>query len=534
MDAANWRLRPGGMSVMMLRFACFLAAIAGAASPAAAEWSRAVTPHFVIYSDQPADQLRSYATRLESFDQAVRFARGVDDPLPTPANKLTIYAVRDLPTIQRIYGSGGVGGFYIPLAGYSVAFVPLDTAPATRVEVTAENVFFHEYAHHLMYQNLNAALPLWLSEGFAEFFSTAKFEPDGSVGLGAPALHRAEILLANLMAPLPIETMVGGNWKQLRHHYLEEVYGRGWLLTHYLTFNAPRKGQLERYVAGIQQGKPALASAREAFGDLKRLEIELKRYVRSTSFPYIKVPASRFKPGSVSIETLTPGEAAYVEVLMKSRSGVSDEEAQRLVPRARLIAARYPNDASVQAWLAEAEIDAKNYDLGIAAANRALALKPRSIDALLQKGRAFIRRAEEEESYKPDWTAVRQIFVAANRIDPDDPRALIGFYQSYDEAGLKPTSSAVEGLLYAFELAPQDRTLRWMVMRELVSQGRGPEAASAIKPLAYAPHGGKAAEGAQAVLELIEAGDLGGAGRKIAAIEAEEKAEEDKRKKKRG
>jgi tetratricopeptide (TPR) repeat protein len=441
--------------------------------------------------------------------------------------------VRDLPTVERIYGGRGVAGFYIPMAGYTVAFVPLETAPATRLELSAENVFFHEYAHHLMYQNLNAAMPLWLSEGFAEFFSTAKFEPDGSVGLGAPALHRADVLLANLMAPLPIEVMLGGNWKQLRHHYLEEVYGRGWLLTHYLTFNTQRKGQLERYLAGIQEGKPALTSAREAFGDLNRLESELKRYVRSKSFPYIKVPPSNFKVGSVSIETLTPGEAAYIEVLMKSRSGVTDEEAQKLVPHARLIAARFPNDASVQAWLAEAEIDAKHYDLGIAAANRALALNPRSMDALLQKGRAYIRRAEEEKTYKPDWNAVRQIYITANRTDPDDPRALIGFYQSYNEAGLKATNSAVEGLLYAFELAPQDRTLRWMVMSELVSQGRGPEAAAAIKPFAYAPHGGKAAERAQTVLDLIEARDLAGANKKIAEVEAEEKAEEEKRKKKR-
>lgn len=519
---------------MLLRYSFLISAIAGAASPAPAEWSRAVTPHFVIYSDQPADQLRSYATRLESFDQAVRYARGVDDPLPAPANKLTIYAVRDIPTIQRIYGSGGVGGFYIPWAGYSVAFVPLNTAPATRLDVSAENVFLHEYAHHLMYQNLNATLPLWLSEGFAEFFSTAKFEKDGSVGLGAPAVHRTEVLFAKLSSPLPIEIMLGGNWKQLRHYYLEEIYGRGWLLTHYLTFNAPRKGQLERYVAGIQQGKPALQAAREAFGDLKRLDNELKNYVRSMRFPYVTVPLSKFKPGSVSLESLTAGEAAYIEVLMKSRSGVTDREAERLIPRARLIASRYPNDASVQAWLAEAEIDAKNYDLGIAAADRALALKPHSIDALLQKGRAFVRRAEEEEAFKPDWNAVRQIFASANRIDPEDPRALIGFYQSYDEAGLKPTKNAVEGLVYAFELAPHDRTLRWMVMKEFVSQGRGPEAARAIKPFAYAPHGGKAAERAQTVLELIEARDLPGAGKKIAEIEAEEKAEADKRKKKRG
>ena len=33
-------------------------------------------------------------------------------------------------------------------------------------------VVFHEYAHYLIHRNLDAAPPMWLDEGLAEFFST--------------------------------------------------------------------------------------------------------------------------------------------------------------------------------------------------------------------------------------------------------------------------------------------------------------------------------------------------------------------------
>ena len=41
---------------------------------------------------------------------------------------------------------------------------------------------------------------------------------------------------------------------------------------------------------------------------------------------------------------------------------MTEEEARQLVQRARPVAARYPDNATVQTWLAEMEYDAKNYD----------------------------------------------------------------------------------------------------------------------------------------------------------------------------
>lgn len=513
--------------------AAIAAALLMVGAPAEAEWHKAVTNHFVIYSDQSPQQLQAYAAKLERFDQAVRFARRQQDMLPSPANKLTVYAVEDLATVQRLYGGGGVGGFYINRAGASVTFVPLRTNPGSRLDISPDAVFFHEYAHHLMYQDLRAALPLWLIEGFAEFYSTAKVEQDGSVALGAPATHRAEILLAKLSAPMPIDRMLDGNLKALRSYYLAEIYGRGWLLVHYLTFNPERRGQLEKYVAGIQTGKRGLDAARDAFGDLNRLNGELRDYVRSTRFPYVSVPAANLNPGPVQVRSLTPGEKAFVEVHMRSRRGVDDEEAAELVPIARRAAAGFASDPFVQAGLAEAEFDAGNFDEALAAADRALAADPRSIDALTYKGMALAAKAEKAAPAQADWKSIRAWFLKANKLDPENPIPLVKFYESFAQEGIGPTANAAEGLLYALALAPHDNDVRKLVVRELVAQKRATDAAKALRPLAYAPHGGKSVERAQAILEKLESNDLTGATKAIEEAEKAEKEEEEKAKKKR-
>jgi len=48
-------------------------------SAASAAWQKASTKHFIIYADAKPEWLRSYAEKLERFDQAVRYARRMED-----------------------------------------------------------------------------------------------------------------------------------------------------------------------------------------------------------------------------------------------------------------------------------------------------------------------------------------------------------------------------------------------------------------------------------------------------------------------
>ena len=92
--------------------------------------------------------------------------------------------------------------------------------------------------------------------------STAKFERDGSVGLGLPAHHRAYGLMEG--NNLPFEVLLANQIGKVTLEQRKSIYGRGWLLTHYLTFDPARKGQLQTYVQAIAKGQEPLGATRSA------------------------------------------------------------------------------------------------------------------------------------------------------------------------------------------------------------------------------------------------------------------------------
>lgn len=482
------------------------------ASCADAAWYRASSPHFTIYSDQTPDQLRVYATKLERFDQAVRFVRSSGAFVPDPANRLTVFVVKDVEAIRRLYGQpeSSVAGFFTPRAEGSVAFVPLALQRDTKVDLDAETVFFHEYAHQLLYERLDAAYPLWLVEGFAEFYSTAKVETDGSVRIGDPALHRADMLIGN-WTPLPLEIMLAPKPGKIDSLRFFQTYARGWLLTHYLTFEPKRRGQLDRYVAAIQEGTPALDAAREAFGNLTKLDNELASYMRSMHFPVLEIPATKIPIGHVDVVALSPGHDAMMSVVLRSARGVDQRSAIAVAAEARRIAASYSSDPDVQLALAEAEFDDGKYGAAEAAADHALKVRPLFGDAMLYKGRAMMAMALKTKDTRVDWHAIRRQFLAANRLDPDDPEPLILFADSLAAAGEPLSANAAEGLVYAYQLAPQDMGLRWRAAAALLQLGRDKEARSALGPIAFNPHGKTSRERAIAVLAKLTGNDRVGA-----------------------
>ena len=457
---------------------------------ASAQWYEAKSRHFIIYSDQKEDELKTYATRLERYDQAVRKARGTPDPELTDANRLKVYVLRDQQAVGEMAGGAGVAGFYLPRASGPLAFVHRGKASRDKWDLDAETVFFHEYMHHLMLTELGStALPIWMIEGYAEFFATAELLPDGGVRFGAVPTYRATTLFDAdaYNVNLSIEEMVGGKMQDYDQFEFVSLYGKGWLLAHYMTFEPSRRGQITRYVDGIQRGEPPLQSAKASFGDLKQLERELQRYLNRKTISSVTVPASDINVGPITLRMLTPAEVQALPVIMRSERGVTKSTAGLVARDARRIAERFPNDATVQAALAEAELDAKNTAAAIAAADRAIAADPKNSKALIFRGRAMMEAAKADPA-KADWKAIRSFFVRANRLDARDPEPLMLFYQTFKESGQPATTSAIDGLFYAHELYPQDSSLRATVVRQLVIDGKLDAARKAYGPIAFNPH----------------------------------------------
>ena len=479
------------------------ALILAGAAPARAEWHKASSRHFIIYSDSRPDELSEFASRLERFDKAVRVARSMGDPEVGDGNRLTVFVVRDTGAVRALMSgpSSGTFGFYKPRASGSVAVVPASTR---RSALDADTVFFHEYAHHLMLADTKTPMPSWLIEGFAEFMSTARVKPDGSVDLGLPANHRAANLLSPRAYQMPLEDLLSGKPAKPGGERAS-LYARGWLLTHYLTFAPQRRGQLQRYVDEYARGRPAIEAARTAFGDLALLEREVDRYLAKQSFPALTIAAQRLPIGPVDVTPLGAGGAAAMPLYQRLQSRVAKQRHAENAATARSLAAAYPRDPLVMMTLAEAEWVAGDYAAAEAAADRAIALDPKSSEALIWKGRAILSRAEKKLS-GATLAQARGWFSRANALDPENPEPLLYFYRAYVADGGKPTQNAIAALHYAAELAPQDLDLAMQSALQHLRDGAPQKARPALVRIAQNPHGGERSAKAAALVASLDAG----------------------------
>lgn len=474
-------------------------------APANAAWNEAMSKHFHVYADEPADELKAFVTKLERFDAAVREARGAPDVDAGASTKVSVYVLRDITAVREIYGDreSSVAGFYLPRASGPVAYVPRNGETGT-YELSADSIFFHEYTHHLMFEDTDRPLPTWLTEGFAEFFASPVFNADGSVTIGGPPRYRAEVLYDQGLGGLPLIKMLTGDYTWLTDLQFESLYGRGWLLTHLLSFDRARRGQLTRYLDEIAKGTPPLQAAQAAFGDLNRLDRELNAYFKADKFTVSTIAANKLHVPPIEVRALSPAMAELMDVQIKFERESKHYAPASLVGRARDVVRRYPEDARAATLLAEIENSAKQYDAAIKDADTALKLDPKSEPATLAKGESMLNLAKDDPK-AADWAAVRSTLGAANRMDVEDAEPLILFYRSFVAQGIKPTDNAVEGLKYALLLSPQDPKLRLEAVGEFLKDNRLADARETLVPLAFSPHTGKAHDAVRKILDGVDA-----------------------------
>lgn len=505
-----------------------LGAIVGilCSSAAQAEWYEATSKHFVVYLDGDPAKIKAYTTRLERYDAAVKALWNVPDNNRGPSARVTVFQVNDIETVQRLSNQpgGNVAGFYSPRASGPVAFVPRQSSGHDEAwQIKSERVLLHEYGHHFMYADWPGAIfPQWFSEGFAEYLSTAIFNADGSVTFGAPPTDRAwGVAMINQM---PLSKMLQPELGNLTDNETYALYSRGWLFTHFLLNDPERRQQLASYLGAVNEGK-SFEDATKVFGPLKALDFKLLSYAQRPNFASLVIASSALKIGPVDIRKLTPGEVATMPVRLRTTAGVPEKLAPQIAAQARQAAASYPDDASVQNELAEAEYDAKAYPSAITAADRAIAADPKSVHAILYKGMALQAVAEAAKSTDPkQWQEVRRWYVAGNKLALEDPEPLVLFYRSFKPAGQKPSKAADSGLLYASALAPFDLGLRTEAARVYMQQGDASKARTALQPVAYSPHGGKDAVKLRPILTTLETAGTQAALQQLDAVMAETEA----------
>lgn len=474
-----------------------------AIAPAAqAEWLEAKSRHFTLYSNTSEKVLRRQSEALERLDWGLRrFLKVADEP-DIDSRKVTVFLVDDAD-VKRLCKCLNAAGFYFSRVSGSTAFSA--KGGWTDYNDWGRIVLFHEYAHHFLLGTYDIAFPAWYSEGFAEFASTMRIT-DESATIGHAAQHRAFGLMQG--ERLPARQMFDPT-KRKSGMDMDAFYGRGWLMTHYFSLDGARNTQFLAYLQAMNQGTPSLAAAEQTFGDLRLLDQKLSGYMRQRRLLGLTMPFAGTPTPPIVIRRLSEGEVDMVDLRMQSLRGVDRDNGRKLYAKAAPIAARHAEDPVVQGWLAEMAFDAGEDDAALAAAQKAVARDPKSVQALLYQGRVRIRQLAQTKSADPNaWSAARASIVKANRADPDDAEPLWWFWQSFILQGIEPTASAIKGLHRAQELAPQDNYVRFAAAMARISAGEIPAAQRLLRPLAYHPHAA-ADNPSSRVLAALDAGLTG-------------------------
>jgi tetratricopeptide (TPR) repeat protein len=491
-------MMPEGMKMgALLKLAGLLLALA-LPSAASAEWREADTPHFRIYSEGGDARLLRFAERLEMLDALLRKATGT--PADTPPTKVRIILLDNVEQVRSVYRGTGksIAGFYtVNMQG------PLAVAPRRdgdeSVLSAPEIILFHEYAHHFMMQYAPASYPAWYIEGFAEIASTAATISGGKMAWGKPADTRQYSLEVSRW--VPVRLLLGQTYAAFPAE--ADFYGQSWLLAHYLTFSQERAGQLRRYLALLGAGRPQQDAAVEAFGDLEVLDREVRQYLSKQSFPYRAVPIETPARASFSLRTLGPGEAALMRETAAFRDFVKEEERSGWLAGIRAKTARFPADPYALRLLADAEYAAEDYAAARSTVDRLLAIAPDDVRGRTRKGMILLREAQDLKGVERSGRIeeARRLILAANKTDPDDPYALVAYYQSFRISGERAPPVAVEGLRQAVGTIPQDSEPRMLLATQLANEGKFAEAIHFLGPIAYDPH---PSEGQAAALAFIQ------------------------------
>lgn len=475
--------------------ALFVAIVLGLlpAGPAWAEWRRAESPHFIVYSDGREGALRDYVRRLELFDAALRRVLPVQDG---PIRKLPIYLVGGRQALAQInpYRGRNVAGIYTAAA---------EDIFAVAIRTVDEDILRHEYVHHYMFQNFAGAYPAWLVEGFAEYYAATEID-DETIVFGG--YNRGRVTALARGGWIPIEALLTLRGDQVRAVDRYTYYPVAWLMTHWFLGDETRSRQLQAYLDAVQSGTPSVEAMERATGlTLEQIRRELTRYF--TGQVPIRTLTHDFPEPEIVITQLPASADDLLLINQRLKTFTPEEDRAELVAEVRRRAERHGDDPLALLALGHAELHLGDAEAGAAVLERLLEREPDHVEALQLMATHFFRQARDRPEERGPLTNRGRTYLArAYQADPENYYTLMLLGQSREGAAGYPTDNDLVTWQGAFDLAPQLANTRLGFARALMQAGRPEEAAMLLPPLANAPHGGAAADAARELLARAEAG----------------------------
>lgn len=468
-------------------------------APALADWRRAESAHFVVYSDGSERSLRDYTARLERFDALLRLRFG--GAQDADVRKLPVYLVGDdrslriaQPTLPE-----GITGYYT--ASENDIFAIL-------VRGRDDDILLHEYSHHFMAKNGDGRYPGWLSEGFAEYFATATVSERGKATFGLPNPGRQYALQQNRWLPMDQLLRAKGSFDIEGQTARGMYYAQSWALTHWLLADQTRARGLATYLTTVNGGQDPVEAWRTVFGlTPDQLTTQLRAYVRGRLY-YSEIDVPPLQP-EITVTAMSPAWDAVILPLINMRSPRSDDmDGPVLLQTARSNAERFPDDALALVALGRAEHLWGQADAADAALTRALERQPDQVEGLLLMADVITDRADlnADDADRLAQLRLAQGFLRrALEADPTDYRVFAALARLRTAASDYPSENDLLTWAMAVSFAPQVMSIRGDAAMAMLERERFDEAVVLLTPIVNDPHGGASARRARQILDDVAA-----------------------------
>ena len=443
--------------------------------------------------------LKSLPNYMESFRAAVPFIGNIKNT--KPRIPMTIYVLHGSSDFRRLGLNTNLAGFFRRnMREYTLVmrgFSGWDDA----------QLMLHEYTHFLVRNHGGHQYPIWFSEGFAEYLSSAELQ-DGEMKLGFPATHRAASLSYGTW--IPMRRMLVA--EKYRHKWSPQAvnmfYAESWALVHYL-FNrgsesVPFKVAMPKYLQLMEQGVSGTEAFESAFElSVKELNHAVRVYLNRGRFDYFRVDTEKLLPNfEPTVKKLTSEQMALNLGKLALSSG-SYDKAERLFS----VAAKHDETAGqAEAGLGDVYKFQDKFDLAEPHFERAIEHAPNDPYCQLDMAEYWHTRAKQSEDANERLDFIKKArihYVKAWELNAEMAETYAQYGHTFIMEG-KRFERAVELLEEAQYLLPSDLTIRLMLAEGYLGADRHEEAILAARSVLAWSHGeSDAAKQARKILTAL-------------------------------
>jgi tetratricopeptide (TPR) repeat protein len=268
----------------------FAETLACSARDTTEHWLEVRSQHFVVLTDTSEKQARRVAGQFERM--RAMFHLLMPNASGSAGSPVIVLALKDKKALQSLEPAAYLAKGQLDLAGW---FMPAPDKNYILLRLDAQGdhpyaTIYHEYTHFMM-RSASSWIPLWMSEGLAEFYQNTDIQ-EKEVLMGQASAGDLLYLRQNRL--LPLTTLLSVDRTSPYYHEEQKgsiFYAESWALTHYLEIGDAQKGttRLQDYANLLVRNTDPMLAAQQAFGDLALLQKSLFSYISQDRFMMFKM-----------------------------------------------------------------------------------------------------------------------------------------------------------------------------------------------------------------------------------------------------